>query len=314
MRKNRYRAAKRTHKKSSLKRIIFTGLFFCFLAGSVYFLIFWPGLWVDKIGINASALPIKEEISSGIIEIVQRNLEEKFWQFIPQKSIVLAPLSKIEENILDKFPKIKIVQINRRMPRLSAIKSLAQKAEAGLEIFFEERESIGIWCQIEEIAKEEQLNEEQLIEETRKTEKEEIIAQPKIKKCFYIDQEGIVFKESPLISGSLVLNIYSSRDKEVNLRQQVLSPETIDFILTVREKLPKIKTTAGLSWQMNNFRVVSLGDLRLTMAAGWQIYFNPTYSAESQLRSLEMVLEKQIKETTSLEYIDLKIDGRVYYK
>jgi len=306
MRKSQYSSRKRTPKKSPLKRIIFTGLFFCLLAGSAYSLIFWPGLWTSKIEVNSSTPPIKGDLRSGIIEIVQRDLGEKLWQFIPQKSIVLIPLNKIKEDILDKFPQIRIAKISRKMPQLTALKSLTQTAGAGLEILVEERKKIGIWCQVEETVIDEQPAEE--------AEEKKMPSQTEIKKCFYLDEEGIIFKESPLISGSLILNIYSSENEGAKLRQQVLSPETVNFILTLKEELPKIKTTAGLSWQLSNFRVVSLEDLRVNMSTGWQIYFNPAYSVESQLKALEMVLEKQIGGTASLEYIDLRIENRVYYR
>lgn len=326
MRKSQYSSKKRTPQKSSLKRIIFTGLFFCLLTGSVYSLIFWPGLWIDKVEVNSLTPPLKDNLRSGIMEIVQKDLEEKLWQFIPQRSIIFAPLNKIQKDILDKFPQIKIIEIKRKMPQLAALKSLTQTAEAGLEILVKERKRIGIWCQVEEIVDEERLTEEaketnfkedEETEEIKKDEearKKEKVSQTKIKDCFYLDEEGIIFQESPLISGSLILNIYSSKDEQVKLRQQVLSPETIDFILILKEELPKIKTAAGLSWQLNNFRVISPEDLRVKMSTGWQIYFNPAYAAESQLKALEMVLEKQIEETASLEYVDLRIENRVYYR
>ncbi len=316
--KTRRQSTRQTSQKSSLKRIFFTGLFFCLLAGLAYFLICSPIFWLDEVKVSSSANKLKANLQEEIVRIVQRDSEEKFWQFIPQKSILLVPLNKIKEDILNKFPQIKVVKINKKRPRLAAFESLKQTAGAGLEISIEERKRIGIWCQVEEIVNEEQSSAEtESSEEDEKekiAEEKETTSQTRIKNCFYLDEEGIIFQESPLISGSLILNIYSSKDEQVELRQQVLSPETIDFILTLEEELPKIKTTAGLSWQLSNFEIISPEDIRAEMSTGWQIYFNPAYSAESQLKTLEMILEKQIEETVSLEYIDLRIKNRVYYR
>ncbi len=284
MRKNHFQKK----KTSSLKKKVFGGLFFCLLAGLAYFLIWSPVLWIEKIEFKDNSLDT-EELSL----IVQNNLAEKLWQFIPQKSIILAPKNMIRDEILDSFPEIKSVVVNKKLPEM---------AGAAIEIIIEERKSIGIWCQIERL-------------KIEATSTESIISGPKIKGCFYIDKEGIIFKESPLISGSMILNIFSSKKQSVELRNEVVSPETINFILTVNEELPKIKTVTGPSWQINDFKVISPEDLRVSTSQGCQIYLNPAYSADSQLKVLELTLEKEIKEDwPSLEYIDLRIEGRMYYK
>jgi len=308
MRKNRFQKK----KTSSLKKKVFGGLFFCLLAGLVYFLIWSPVLWIEKIEFRDSP-----SISEGLSLIVQKNLEEKLWRFIPQKSIILAPKNKIKEEILDSFPKIKAVVVNKKLPQLQALASLTEMAGATIEVIIEERKSIGIWCQIEEIMDNKSMTVSSTTSSDEDVESQDqtMDSQPKIKGCFYIDKEGIVFKESPLISGSMILNIFSSKKQSVELRNEVVSPETIDFILTINKELPKIKTVTGPSWQILDFKIISPGDLRVSTSQRCQIYFNPTYSVDSQLKSLGLTLEKEIKENwSSLEYIDLRIEGRVYYK
>ena len=92
---------------------IFAGLFFCLLAGLIYFFIWSPVLWIQKIDVR----PLRSNISA----IVQNNLEKKIWRFIPQKSIILAPIDKIKEDILDNFPEIKEVIINKKATNLLII-------------------------------------------------------------------------------------------------------------------------------------------------------------------------------------------------
>ena len=313
MRKNRFQKK----KTSSLKKKIFGGLFFCLLAGLVYFLIWSPVLWIEKIEFRDSPSGTVLEsrtVPEGLSLIVRKNLDQKLWQFIPQKSIILAPNNKIKEDILARFPKIKAVVVNKKLPQLRTLASLTKMAGATIEVIIEERKSIGIWCQTEEVTIEDQSLEE-ISEEEIPAEPEEIPAEPKVTKCFYIDREGIIFKESPLISGSMILNIFSSKKQSVDLRSEVVSPETIDFILTIDKELPKIKTVAGPSWQILDFKTISPEDLRVSTSQGCQIYFNPAYSVDSQLRALELTLEKEIKENwLSLEYVDLRIEGRVYYR
>jgi len=312
MKKNRFQKK----KTSSLKIKIFGGLFFCLLAGLVYFLIWSPVLWVEKIEFMDSSSDTRT-VSEELSLIVQRNLEEKLWQIVPQKSIILAPVEKIKEDILEGFSEIKGVVVNKKLPHFNDLASIADMAGAGLEVIIEERESIGIWCQVEKIQSRSDLatTTPDEVAEPQSQGQTLDMAESKIKKCFHIDREGIIYRESPLISGSVVLNIFSHKEQSVGLRTEVVSPEMIDFILTVNQELPKIKMAAGPSLQINDFRIISSEEIRVNVSGGCQIYFNPAYSVDSQLKTFGMVLEKEIKENWfSLEYVDLRIDGRVYYK
>lgn len=284
MKKNRYK------KRNSLKLALFAGLFFCLLGTAVYFAIWFNAFWVEEIEFKGSFTETEK-----LSPIVQRYLENKLWRFVPQKSIFLAPAGSIKDNILNAFPEIKEVLIQKKLPNI-------------LEIEAVKRELAGIWCQTKESESEEEIATSTEEEVTVKKQER------KIGDCFYIDKEGIIFQESSLIRGSLILNIYSFENKPVELREQAVPPEIMDFILEVREKLPGIKTASEQALKSNDFEIVSIEDLRANLLSGWQVYFNPSYSAESQLNALEMVLEEQIKETGSLEYVDLRIENRVYYK
>ena len=197
-------------------------------------------------------------------------------KLIPKKSIFLIPINQIKNEILDKYSEIKIVEIKKEFPNTINIK-------------IEERKNIGVWCQIE------------LDEIATSTEK---MIEKKINECFYFDSDGIIFREASLIKGGLVLNVYGT-EKLIKIRDEIMSPELVEFILFIREKLPEII----------DFEIVSFENLVATTNRGYQIYFNPTYSARSQLEALRISIQKEIKqELDSLEYIDLKIEGRVYYK
>ncbi|MAF20820.1 MAG: hypothetical protein CMI55_04015 [Parcubacteria group bacterium] len=263
---------KKKKKKSSLRRIIFRGLFFCILVGLAYFLIWSPFFWVKEIEVNQA------QFSSQSIEIVQDILNQRFWKLIPQKSIFLVSADKIRTEILDRFPEIKQVAVIKKIPRR-------------LEVIIDKREKIGIWCQIEwlDLA----TSTGQILNRERK-----------INQCFQIDNQGVIFKESPLISGSMILNIYS-QDQSVQIRDEVISSEIVDFVIAVNK---------GLSLRIDDFELISIEDLKAKTSAGWHIYFNPSYSADAQIKALEAVLESEIQDPNSLEYIDLRIENRVYYK
>jgi len=283
---------KRSRKRIPLKTIIFGGLFFCLLVALGYFLVFSPFLWVQRIEVEETKnIPVLE-----IEEIAKANLEGKLWLLIPQKSLLILPIDKISRDILSKFPEVRAVTIEKIKPNPFNLDQIS--SGGGLLIKVEERESIGIWCQL------------------NGTTTDQVISfEDRVNKCFYIDRQGIIFRESPLVSGNLVVNIYSQIKDSVGLREKITSEEVIDFILLINKRLSQIETIDGNRLEIVGFEIVSIENLRATTSFGWQIYFNPSFSSDSQLNALEMVLLQDIKENYSiLEYIDLSIEGRVYYK
>lgn len=294
--------SKQVPKKSSLKTIIFAGLFFCLLTGLVYFFIFSGVFRIDRIEVRGTEkIPV-----SGIEKIVKNSLEGKRWQIIPQNSLILLSTEKIQKDILDNFAEIDSANFFKKLSGL-------------LVIEIKERENVGIWCQLKDAMAGEEGGSKRgniivtsspiTIDESDGFEKREI------NNCFYIDKKGIIYRQAPLVSGSFVLNIYDRKNGPVNIKDQVVSPDIIEFILLAKEGLKQIENEVGFSMAASDFEIVSWQDVRARISSGWQIYFNPTYSIESQLKALEIVLGKEIKKQVgSLEYIDLRIEGRVYYK
>ena len=267
---------KRKKKRLSFKIVIFGGLFFCLLAGLIYFSIWSPVLRVNKIEIKSEKEPVYYE-NNEIIKIAEEKLKNKIFGIIPKNTIILAPINGIKNAVLDIFPEIKQINISRNLSDFSNI---------GLIVNIEERRSIGIWCKAEN---------------RTSTSTEKIINE-----CFQIDKDGVIYRKSLLVKSDSVLNIYSLRNQSAVIRDLVVPLEIINFILEAKEKTPVL---------MSDFDFISIEDLRGTTSLGWQVYFNPAYSIDSQIKALETILDEQIKgDYKSLEYIDLRIEGRVYYK
>ena len=276
---------KRKKKRLSFKIVIFGGLFFCLLAGLIYFSIWSPVLRVNKIEIKSEKEPVYYE-NNEIIKIAEEKLKNKIFGIIPKNTIILAPIKGIKNAVLDIFPEIKQINISRNLSDFSNI---------GLIVNIEERRSIGIWCKAEN---------------RTSTSTEKIINE-----CFQIDKDGVIYRKSLLVKSDSVLNIYSLRNQSAVIRDLVVPLEIINFILEAKEKAKKIKTDNISSVLISDLYFISIEDLRGTTSLGWQVYFNPAYSIDSQIKALETILDEQIKgDYKSLEYIDLRIEGRVYYK
>lgn len=287
---------KEKRKTRSLKRKIFGGMFFCLLVAAGYFWVFSPVLWIKKIEIKGTEIVAVREIK----EVIEKNLAEKKWLVVPQKNIFLASAGKIEKDILAEFPEIKKASVNKKLPDI-------------LITEIKEREEIGIWCEQKKIIQKLEDKEEEILDsrvmaenDTKYREEKETI----IEKCFYIDSEGVIFRQAPSMSGSLVLKIFDQKKQNSQIGERPVAPEIIGFVRQVKSGLDKL-----LELKILDFEVVSAGDIRARISQGWRIEFSPFYPAETQIETLKAVLENKIKENrASLEYIDLRTEGRVYYR
>ncbi|MEA2113549.1 MAG: FtsQ-type POTRA domain-containing protein [Patescibacteria group bacterium] len=319
---------KKRKKKGSFKKFVFLGLFFCLLGALAYFLIWSPFFWVKEIKISAKKKPMHYSFTE-IEEIANGVLGNKIFYFIPIKSIILAPTEEIKKNILERFPEIKSVNVSKKAPSI-------------LKIEIEERKGVGIWCNYrDEIAASQTPRNDTLLslrakrsnpgeeneiaasQTPRNNERERIprndedgdYTKREIKDCFKIDKDGVIFRESPLISGNLVLNIYNAKNNSAKIRDKVIPPKVMSFILTAQKELSKIKIAKKIFPAVVSFEFVSIEELKANTLQGWQIYFNPAVPANLQIETLKTVLDNETKnDLSSLEYVDLRIEGRVYYK
>lgn len=149
----------------------------------------------------------------------------------------------------------------------------------GLTVKFEKRIPIGIWCHSD---------------------------------CYYFDKEGIIFKEAPLTEGGLILKIEDSGNKEISLGEKAISADLLKFMMDFSNELinnSQIKIT--------EFKIGSSADfdLKAVTADGWLIYLDQNQTPASAASNLFTILNEVIKNKISnLEYIDLRIPTRIFYK
>lgn len=101
--------------------------------------------------------------------------------------------------------------------------------------------------------------------------------------------------------------------KEVADKNQALEAELVEYVLEVKEK---IENEAGIETGSNfsSPRLIS-GDLEVETASGWKIHFNREIPLDKSIETLKLVLNEKIKEEAkNLEYVDLRIKNKVYYK
>lgn len=206
---------------------------------------------------------------------------EEIRNIINYKNIFLATKEKIKSDLIKKFPLIAELEIK--------INLVKRKIELNLK----EREEFGIVCQAEKI-------------------KQENVEIDQTKNCFYIDKKGIIFEDALQTSGSLIILIkdYSRRDYKIG--EKIFEENIIDFIVEAKDFLASELNIKVIDFDNLFFPP---DDLKVITSEGWYILFNLQKEARNQLLALKAVLEEKIKDKRNeLQYVDLRIENRVYYK
>ena len=103
-------------------------------------------------------------------------------------------------------------------------------------------------------------------------------------------------------------------NKKITAKNEYLSPDYINFILEMKEKMDKY-LDLGISQIIKTSSIAS-GDITMETKNGWKIYLNKDVGAEKELEMLKVVLDNKIgkEKRKELEYIDLRTNNKVYYK
>ena len=202
-------------------------------------------------------------------------LEKKRILGISSRNYFLLPSGELTASISEKFPKIDSVMINKDGIR-----------RAVLEL--RERQVAGVWCR------------------GRVGESGSVYANSE---CLYFDKNGIIFEYSPKSSGSIVFSVVDFRDGDKKLGEKVLDPELIKDMEEISGIISK-----NFSFGVREFTISQGGEFEVVTSENWNIRLGQG-ERRGQFSNLKYVLDEEIKEKRhSLEYIDLRLGNRVYYK
>lgn len=129
--------------------------------------------------------------------------------------------------------------------------------------------------------------------------------------CFYFNKDGIIFRDAPQTSGSLINLIKDYSSKDYKLGDKILDKSITDIILQIRDDL-----LGKIGLRVSSFDIESypVEKLRVVTNESWYILFNLKRDIKSQLLALKVALDEKIQNRMSLEYVDLRIENRIYYK
>ena len=130
--------------------------------------------------------------------------------------------------------------------------------------------------------------------------------------CYYIDKEGVIFENAPRTSGTLILVINDKSSEKLVIGRSVVGKEFMETLINLRDFL-----LVQLNLKVLDFTIEAYPsqDLRVNTHEGWYALFDKSRDLKNQLDALKLVLEEKIKDKRQkLEYVDLRIENRAYYK
>jgi hypothetical protein len=152
-----------------------------------------------------------------------------------------------------------------------------------ISVVVTEREPVGVWCELPDGQ-----------------------ASPTV--CWWFDRDGLVFKKSLPLEGSVVKVVYDTSQQSLGLGTHVLPQQFLSPLFSVFEVLQ----TSGLAVQSIRLHTLSSEELEVQTANGPLLYFSLRFSAANT----SAVLEKLMQEDSfkKLEYVDFRVENRAYYK
>lgn len=136
--------------------------------------------------------------------------------------------------------------------------------------------------------------------------------------CFLIDENGIAYNvadfNSPEIVQNNLLRINDKSARALAIGDKIISSEYEQYALGIKDILKSIDLEVSDDIYETPSNMADEIDVRIKQ--GIQIYFSTQFSLESAVRTLAVVLKKEIPDDQreKLEYIDLRSEGKVFYK
>lgn len=131
--------------------------------------------------------------------------------------------------------------------------------------------------------------------------------------CFWLNKEGVSFGQGGEAGGNIVIVLEDKTNRELKIGAQLVSPETLAKIDFFKNKLSE---DFGLEIRSGETEDSHLADFDFTVKTGWVLRLNLAENVYRTLETLKQTLAeiKKTAPTATLEYVDLRIPNKVYYK
>jgi cell division septal protein FtsQ len=252
--------------------------------GGFYFVYMF--LWVAFVGVTvyvlifSSFLRLNTIRIDGTVDVPEQNIEQLIRSDMSKKYFGIFP----KDNLL-LFPRATVeADIKDHFKKVRAVE-VVRAFPHMLTVHIQERKTLVLWC----------------VDET----------------CFYIDEDGYAYapvdsSQSSEVMGGF-LKIMDTSAQNVDTNEPVIDPDFVRFAADIQERL---RQESGIEIDAQCTTPSRFSDeLILKTQEGWAIDINVRLPLDKSLRTLELLLKKEIspERRQHLKYIDLRTENRVYY-
>jgi hypothetical protein len=130
--------------------------------------------------------------------------------------------------------------------------------------------------------------------------------------CFFFDSQAVAFLGTNPSSGSLFAIIQDPKRQTVSIGQTVMDTTTLNAIQLARHALQY----GGLSFDKFILSNIQAGEFEVHMAEGWILKLSSKISVNDQIEALMKFFKEKLPsaERVKLNYVDLRIKDRIYYR
>ncbi|MEK7160984.1 MAG: hypothetical protein AAB724_03070 [Patescibacteria group bacterium] len=264
-------------------RIFFaSGFFVFFLVGGLYFFLVSPVFELKKLEVEGENAALVAQAKS---------VAEAFWlqprfKYLAGNNFFLFSARTLIEKIKQACPEADRVAVGKDLM-------------TGVKINVSPRLAAAIWCQSAAVVAS--------VDQATTTD----IALLPSDECFFADNNGLLFREAPAISGTALPTFFGQIDQDFGVRSQAIASSTIQFATQLKKQL----------WDIDIDPIgftVNVGDsqeITVFTDESWLVYFDLNRQVQPQVKILGVLLANDLKDKREiLKYIDLRVAGKVYYK
>lgn len=209
-----------------------------------------------------------------VLDVTEPYLHKKRFFLFPSDNFFFVPTAQIEREILGSFKRVSKVEVKRSFPRTIVIN-------------LEEKKAVLLFC-----------------------------GNPG---CVWVDEEGVAYNKSSyseaLADSSEVVIVQDSSHSDLPVGQLATDPANVDFANRLWHIFPD---KIGKELEYMSTPLPGALEIRAHTKEGWTVFLDMTLDLEKNLELLSQVLEEEFKDkpegTTCLDYIDLRVVDRVFYK
>ena len=222
------------------------------------------------------------EFSGGLLVSGQQVTKEtldflngNYFFFFPRNNVFLYPHDSLQNFLKDKFKRIDTISIDTDNQKT-------------IRINITERGMYALWC-----------GEDQSSESSEK--------------CYFMDDNGVVFSKAPLFSGDAYFKFYGFLSTSTDPIGNTYLASTTKF-LDISRFVDRVKNTTNI--KPVGLLVKGDGEYDLLLSQEGKVYFDDLQSFDKTADNLETLLKTIGTSTdlTGIDYIDLRFGNKVFYK